>query len=58
MGIENETYFKVGTPFDTVVISDSHPLIGMTGTKHLTNTIVYASDASMIEGTITGGSGK
>ena len=58
MGIDNETYFKVGTPLDTVVISDSHPLIGMTGTQHLTNTIVYASDSSMVEGTIVGGSWK
>jgi formimidoylglutamate deiminase len=58
MGMENETYFKVGTPLDAVVISDGHPLIGMTGMKHLTNTIVYASDASMIQGTIAGGSWK
>ena len=58
MGMENETYFKFGTPLDAVVISDGHPLIGMTGMKHLTNTIVYASDASMIQGTIAGGSWK
>ena len=58
MGMENETYFKVGTPLDAVVISDGHPLIGMTGMKHLTNTIVYASDANMIQGTIAGGSWK
>ena len=50
MGMENETYFKDGTPLDAVVISDGHPLIGMTGMKHLTNTIVYASDANMIQG--------
>ena len=41
-----------------MVITDKHPLIQMTGIKNLTNTIVYASDSSMIEGTIVGGEWK
>jgi len=58
MGLENEIYFKIGSSLDAVVITDKHPLIQVTGIKNLTNTIVYASDSSMIEGTIVGGEWK
>ena len=58
MGNTQQEYFKIGSSFDAVVLSDQHPLIQTTGKQHLTNTIVYASDQTMVKGTIVNGDWK
>ena len=58
MGNTQQEYFKIGSAFDAVVLSDEHPLIQTTGKQHLTNTIVYASDQTMVKGTIVNGDWK
>ena len=58
MGNEMTDYFELGKPLNALVMSSEHPLISMTGKQHLTNTLLYASDPTMNEGTIVNGSWK
>lgn len=55
MGESADRFFKTGAPFDAVVIRADSPLMAVSGTKNLCNTIVYASDVSDIWGTIVAG---
>ena len=56
MGNFNYNFFKVGEKFNALVISDKHPLISSSNNENLLNTIIYCSDVSMYEGTISNGS--
>ncbi len=61
MYVDNEEptdYFTIGKPLDAFVLSDSHPLIESASDEHLTNTFVYSSDVTSIEGTIISGKWK
>jgi len=58
MGKSNDTFFKIGEPFDAVVIDSKLPLIQATKTEHLCNTIVYTGHSSSILGTIINGDWK
>ena len=58
MGKTQKEFFKIGSSFDALVITDQHPMIQVTGKQHLTNTIVYASDQTMVMGTIVNGDWK
>lgn len=51
----NETYFKVGQPFDAVVYDADSPLLACTTFENLSSTLVYATDSQMHFGTITDG---
>ncbi len=55
MGQPSDAFFKVGQPFDAVVMDAQTPLIGSSSLKHLCNTLVYASDVSHLLGTIVSG---
>lgn len=55
MGQTNTEFFKVGEPFDAVVLDNSHPLMSTSSFKNLCNTIVYTQDVSNMLGTITNG---
>ena len=49
-------YFKVGAPFDAIVIDATRPLIGSSSSEKLLSTLIYAGDPSFLLGTITNGS--
>jgi formimidoylglutamate deiminase len=51
-------FFAVGEPFNASVISAEHPLIQTASKENLLNTIVYSSDETMQEGTISNGKRK
>ncbi|MDC8003890.1 formimidoylglutamate deiminase [Aureisphaera galaxeae] len=48
-------YFKVGEPFNACIIDGTHPLLANCSDKNLASTIVYATDSTMQEGTISHG---
>ncbi len=55
MGVQNESFFKVGDDFDAVIFDAKAPLLASSSLKHLCNTIVYASHQNEILGTIVSG---
>lgn len=55
MGINQDSFFEIGKPLDALVLSSTHPLIQSTSLKNRTNTIIYAGDSSMFNGTIVNG---
>lgn len=55
MGIHTFEYFKVGEPFDSVVIDADSPLIATSSSDKLLSTLIYAGDPSFLLGTITRG---
>jgi formimidoylglutamate deiminase len=55
MGNKTENYFAADHPLDAVVYDANAPLLSVTYSKNLLNTIVYASDATMTLGTLVNG---
>ena len=51
----NADFFKVGTPFNALVMDASSPLIGTTSLENLPSTFVYSSDVSNHVTTISHG---
>jgi len=58
MGHPSGQFFKMEEPFDAVVIDASNSILEVTSEKHLTNTIVYATDTKHTLGTIINGEWK
>lgn len=58
MGHPSEQFFAVGAAFDAVVMNANAPLLATSGEKNLSNTIVYAADATHILGTLVQGEWK
>ncbi len=48
-------YFKVGEPFDAVLLDATHPLIKTTSDRFLASTLLYLTDSSLIKGTFSKG---
>jgi formimidoylglutamate deiminase len=55
MGIHTSEYFKVGEPFDAIVVDADSPLIATSSSDKLLSTLIYAGDPSFLLGTITRG---
>ena len=55
MGNHHNSFFEIEKPLNAVVYSSEHPLISLCSKKNLSNTLVFASDISMIKGTIVNG---
>jgi formimidoylglutamate deiminase len=55
MGNTATEYFKVGEPFDAIVIDATRPLIATSTPDKLLSTLIYAGDPSFLLGTITNG---
>ena len=55
MGNQNSSFFEIGKPLNAVVYSSTHPLISSCSKKNLCNTLVFASDISMLKATIVNG---
>lgn len=51
----NQEYFKIGEPFNAVLIDADAPLIASSSLENLPSTILYCTDASMQYGTISHG---
>ncbi|MDG2153635.1 MAG: formimidoylglutamate deiminase [Crocinitomicaceae bacterium] len=55
MGIDQKTFFEIGKPLDALVLSSTHPLLQSASSKNRSNTIIYAGDSSIFNGTIVNG---
>lgn len=55
MGHHSGAFFRIGDFFDAVVFDAKTPLLGSSALRHMSNTIVYASDVSHVQGTISAG---
>jgi len=55
MNNNHSEFFKIGQPFNAVLIDADSPLVASSGLQSLTSTIVYSSDASMQKGVIAYG---
>ena len=55
MGNQNSSFFEIGKPLNAVVYSSEHPLLSSCSKKNLCNTLVFASDISMLKATIVNG---
>ncbi len=58
MGNHENDYFKVGEPFDAVIIDASNPLMSVSKPDNLLPTFVYAGDPTFLLGTISSGEWK
>ena len=50
-----EKFFEVGKPFNTAIYDSNAPLIGSSSIDNMASTILYSSDASMLDTTIVNG---
>ena len=55
MGNLNKDYFKVGEPFDAVLLDPKHPLFASSSKEKWLSTMVFSSDSSMQYGTVSKG---
>ncbi|WP_163710017.1 formimidoylglutamate deiminase [Mangrovibacterium lignilyticum] len=55
MGVDNKSYFKIGSAFDAVVYNAKNLLYRQAGPDHLLPAIIYNSDSTNILGTIVAG---
>ena len=55
MGNHHNSFFEIGKPLNAVVYSSEHPLLSSCSKKNLCNTLVFASDISMLKATIVNG---
>ena len=51
----NVNYFSVGNVLNAFIVKKNSPLLASCSSENLASTIVYASDSSQIEGTISNG---
>ena len=55
MGNHSTQYFRLGQPFDAVIMDAQQPLLAITSLENLCATIIYAGDSNTTLGTIVNG---
>jgi formimidoylglutamate deiminase len=55
MGNPNTEYFKIGAPFDSVIIDANFPLIATSSLQRVMSTYIYSGDATANLGTMVNG---
>ncbi|MDX2247637.1 MAG: formimidoylglutamate deiminase [Bacteroidia bacterium] len=58
MGITDRNYFRLGRPFDAVIVDKSQPLIENSRPENLLSTLIYAGDSTFLRGTMVAGEWK